>query len=269
MEKNKFHSLLPLSQYIKIGVKKSLGQNFILDLNITDKIVNLSNVEEKNGDFLEIGPGLGPLTMSILNLCSKMNKLYVIEKDSRFIEHLNTIKKIDERLEIINGDCMNYKIPNSITHIIANLAYNISVPFIMNCLQNQDLKTMTVLVQKEVGERFVAQIKTKAYGKVSVLAQLFSEVKIVYSLGPKIFTPPPKVDSVLLFFQLKNRNLLHLWSTLEHILHTCFHQRRKMLSNTLGKMIENFMENYPQIYKSRPEELKPQDFLSLVKSSTR
>lgn len=260
--RDKFKSILPISQWLDIGTKKTLGQNFLLNLDITDKISYLANIPD-NGVVMEIGPGLGPLTMSLLGNYSSMHKLYVIEKDERLQNHLRKIQVIDNRLSIIMGDCLEITIPQEVEHIVANLPYNISVPFIMKCLQfHPHIKTMTLLVQKEVGERFVSSYKKKSYGKISVLAQLFSSVKIVYELGPKAFTPPPKVDSVLLYFQIKNSNLLFLWPVLEEILRLMFQQRRKMLSNTLGKKYP-FLLQY--LSNKRCEDLVPEEILNLAK----
>jgi 16S rRNA (adenine1518-N6/adenine1519-N6)-dimethyltransferase len=260
--KKPFYGILPLGQWISIGTKKHLGQNFLLDLNITDKISKLANLPE-NANVMEIGPGLGPLTISLLSNYNEKNgikKLYVIEMDNRLKEHLEKIKKIDDRLEIAMKDCLkiNWSEYGNVEHLVANLPYNISVPFIMNCLQQQNIKTMTVLVQKEVGERFVSAHNKKSYGKISVLAQIFSDVKIVYELGPKAFTPPPKVHSVLLYFQKKNNEKLYLWPTLENMLRLMFTNRRKMLSNTIGK---KYSVLFSLLLNKRCENLTPLDIL--------
>lgn len=260
--REKFATLLPLSQWLpSMDIKKSLGQNFLFNLDITDKISLLAHIPD-NTTVMEIGPGLGPLTISLLSNYPNMQKLYLVEMDNYLQGHLEKIKTLDNRLEIIMGDCLKVDIPSDVEHIVANLPYNISVPFIMNCLQNSHLKTMTFLVQKEVGERFVSVHNRKSYGKISVLAQLFTKVKIVYVLGPKAFIPAPKVQSVLLHFKKYNENLLYLWPILEDLVRLMFQHRRKMLSNTVCKKYPILLS---YVGNQRCENLSPEDILHCAK----
>ena len=265
--KEPFAHLLPLKRWIEkhsissnihtINMKKSLGQNFLLNLDITDKISLLASIPQHEV-VMEIGPGLGSLTISLLSNYLTMKKLYVLEMDYGLKSHLENIQAVDNRLEIIMGDCMNINIPLDVRHMVANLPYNVSVPFIIKCLQNKNLVTMTFLVQKEVGERFISLHNKKSYGKISILAQLFSKVSILYKLGPKAFTPPPKVDSLLLRFERRNDHLLHLWPLLEDLVRLMFQHRRKVLRSTVGKKYPLLI---PYMGKYRCEHFTPEQVL--------
>jgi 16S rRNA (adenine1518-N6/adenine1519-N6)-dimethyltransferase len=258
-EKNKFAVLLPLQQWITefhLKANKALGQNFLLDLNITDKIVRLADLNE-NCEVLEIGPGIGGLTISLLK--TPIKSLLVIEKDVRFNFLLEKILVIDNRLKIIFEDALKVHIPFHITHVVANLPYNISVLFIINVLTNPaSIKAMTVLVQKEVGERFISKNNCKSYGRISILGQIFADIKIVYNLSYKVFTPPPKVQSVVLKFSLKNYHLLDFLDIYEDILRKAFSHRRKLLTSTLGASY-TFLK--PYLEKKRCENLSVEDVI--------
>lgn len=262
MLQKKFDQLLPLQQWVKIfslNANKTLGQNFLFDLNITDKIVKLANLNE-DSCVLEIGPGLCGLTISLLK--TPIKKLYVIEKDQRFQQLLEKIKIIDDRLHIIFGDALQAQLPVNISDIVANLPYNISVLFIINILKNpQNIKTMTVLLQKEVAERFISSNKCKIFGKISILGQIFAEIKIVYCLPPSVFIPHPKVDSALVNFKFKNKNLLPNMDLYERILTLSFGQRRKILTSTLGKAYPYLI---PYLEKKRCEDLNVEDVINFA-----
>jgi 16S rRNA (adenine1518-N6/adenine1519-N6)-dimethyltransferase len=233
---NKFNKILPLKQWVeKFGLiaNKSFGQNFLFDLNVTDKIVKLAGLKPTDS-VLEVGPGLGPLTMSLLK--TNIKKLEVIEMDTRFKVLLEEIKNIDDRLIINFGDCLKFEIPSYINKIVANLPYNISVVFIMEVLEKYpQIEEMTVLIQKEVGDRFVSGNNSKIFGTISLLSQIYSHVEILYKLPPKIFVPAPKVDSTLVKFTRKNNHLLENFPIYKDLIRVAFSERRKLLTSTLGK----------------------------------
>lgn len=235
-EDNKFEKILPLKQWVtkfNLTANKAFGQNFLFDLNITDKIVKLANLKTTDS-VLEIGPGLGPLTMSLLK--TNIKELQVIEKDTRFKVLLEEIQNIDNRLIINFGDCLTFEIPTHINKIVANLPYNISVVFIMNVLfQNPHIEEMTLLVQKEVAERFVSKNNSKIFGTISLLSQIYFNVKILYNLAPKIFIPSPKVHSSLIQFTRKDNYLLKNYPIYRDLIKIAFSERRKLLTSTLGK----------------------------------
>ena len=178
--KNKFEKILPLKQWVEkfnLTANKAFGQNFLFDLNITDKIVKLAELTPKDS-VLEIGPGLGPLTMSLLK--TPIKQLEVIEKDNRFKVLLEEIKNIDDRLIINFGDCLDFHIPLHINKIVANLPYNISVIFIVNVLEKYPhVEEMTLLIQKEVAERFVSKNNSKVFGTISLISQIYTHIKIL------------------------------------------------------------------------------------------
>jgi 16S rRNA (adenine1518-N6/adenine1519-N6)-dimethyltransferase len=247
-DNNKFKEILPLNKWVekfKLQANKSFGQNFLFNLNITDKIVELSKVKE-NDCILEVGPGLGPLTISLLNN-TFIKKLYVIEKDLRFSPLLDSIKEIDDRININFGDALKWKIPDEVNKIIANLPYNISVIYIIEILKNYpNINEMVLLVQKEVAERFISKNNNKTYGRISILSQIFYDIKIIYNIPPSVFVPSPKVQSSLLFFKRKNHHLLSEVNKYEKIIKFAFQERRKLLKNTLGvayPQLSPFLEN--------------------------
>jgi 16S rRNA (adenine1518-N6/adenine1519-N6)-dimethyltransferase len=256
---NKFEKILPLKKWVEefnLTANKAFGQNFLFDLNITDKIVKLADLHT-NDSVLEVGPGLGPLTMSLLK--TNIQQLQVIEKDNRFKILLEEIKNIDNRLFINFGDCLNFKIPLHINKIVANLPYNISVIFIINVLEKYPhVEEMTLLIQKEVAERFVSKNNSKIFGTISLLSQIYTDIKILYNLGPKIFVPAPKVNSSLIKFTRKNHHLLENFSIYQEIIKTAFSERRKLLTSTLGK---KYLILKPLLHNKRCENLTVEDIL--------
>lgn len=230
--------------------KKSLGQNFLLDQNITDKIIRSSLQERRISDFsheniYEIGPGPGGLTRAILK--AKPHQLTVIEMDDRCIEIMKELKILfPDTLSIIEGDALTFDYTDQTDFpksIISNLPYNISVPLLLRWIKNiNQFNSFTLMFQKEVAERIMAPCNTKAYGRLSVIAQLTCEVKQLMTLNPQCFVPAPKIwSSVLLFTPKKEIPSPKVLSLTEHITEMAFNQRRKMIRQSL-KSIENLRE---------------------------
>lgn len=256
--------------------KKSLGQNFLLDKNITDKIINLSLKNQKLDSFkdahiFEIGPGPGGLTRSILQ--SEPAQITVIELDERCIKIMQDIQnKVGNILEIVNQDALQYDF--SFTekykkHIISNLPYNISVPLLIKWLYDiKKYKSLTLMFQKEVADRILATIKTKDYGRISILAQLQCKITRLFDLSPESFTPTPKIwSSVLLFEPLENSLTKEEIVKIENLTAKTFSMRRKMIRQSL-KNIKNLDELCSDINiktSMRPEEITPEQFLLLSK----
>lgn len=255
--------------------KKALGQNFLLDRNITDKIIRLSLNTQNKKDFsnefvYEIGPGPGGLTRSIL--VNNPQKLTVVEMDERCIAIMNEIKnKVGEKLEIINGDALKENFgtkDKAPRHIISNLPYNISVPLLLGWLKDiQNFSSMTLMFQKEVADRIIAPIKCKDYGRISILSQLLCKIDRLLDINPNCFVPAPKIWSSVLLFRPLNTNLTEKQiNNIEKLSTFAFGQRRKMIRQSL-KSIPNIEEKCSQagiLITSRAEEITPQQYLALA-----
>lgn len=256
--------------------KKALGQNFLLDQNITDKIIRLSlagqNLANYNGaNVFEIGPGPGGLTRAILS--AEPERLTVIEMDERCIAIMQDIKdKVGERLDIINGDALKQNlsvIADAPRHIVSNLPYNISVPLLISWLKDiENFASLTLMFQKEVAERIMAKIKTKDYGRISVLSQLLCKVEKLFDLNPECFVPAPKIwSSVLLFTPLHSGLSEKDIANIEHLTTLAFGQRRKMIRQSLKSIpnIEQICQGLDISLTMRAEELTPEQYLALAR----
>lgn len=235
--------LPPLREVIRLHnlrAEKSLGQNFLLDQNLTDKIVRLA------GDFsgqtvFEIGPGPGGLTRSLL--LSDAARIIAIEFDDRAVAALRDLVTAGQgRLEVRKDDALRVDLTAQSSEpraIVANLPYNISTVLLVNWLEQiradgQAFKSMTLMFQKEVADRILAEPGNKTYGRLSVTAQWLCTVRRLFDLPPEAFTPPPKIQSTVL--QFTPRAAHPDWPTferLEKILAAAFQQRRKMIRSSL------------------------------------
>lgn len=236
-----------ISRY-QLRAKKSLGQNFLLDLNLTSKIARCAgNLDQF--DILEIGPGPGGLTRSLLHEGAR--KVVAIEKDSRCIEALEEIQAtFPGRLKLLQGDALS---TNAIEHladpvrIIANLPYNIGTELLVRWLTSKIWpsfwQSMTLMFQKEVANRIVASPGSKAYGRLSVMSQWRCDTRIVFNVPASAFTPPPKVESTLVHFEaLKEPKFPAEVEVLEFVVSKAFNQRRKMLRGALKGYFQNVEE---------------------------
>ncbi len=256
--------------------KKALGQNFLLDKNITDKIIRLSLDKQQREDFngvnvTEIGPGLGGLTRAVLEQNPK--SLTVIEMDERCIRIMEDLKNITKaNMQIVSGDALQVDIrelSSAPRQIVSNLPYNISVPLLVNWLKQMPMfEAMTLMFQKEVADRITSPIKSKDYGRVSVLAQLICRVDKLMDINPECFVPAPKIwSSVLLFRPLNEVPDIKTLEKVEKITSMAFGQRRKMIRQSL-KGLKGFEEicaglNIP--VTKRAEELTPKEYLEIAK----
>ena len=187
-----------------INAKKSLGQNFLTDRNILDKIVNVTAI--KNKIILEIGPGTGNLTSFILK--NKPKKVFVIEKDNNLAKNLNL--NFGEQLTIINDDILDVNestlFQEKVT-VFGNLPYNISTEILSKWIINlKDIfwfDHLVLMFQKEVAERIIANFNNSNYGRLSILANWKLNIKKICDIKPESFSPKPKIDSSLLFFTPK------------------------------------------------------------------
>ena len=255
--------------------KKALGQNFLLDRNITDKIISLSLNHQGLKDFsganvFEIGPGPGGLTRSVLR--ADPQTLTVVEMDDRCIAIMAEIReKTGAVLNVINGDALQTELTGlqpEPRHIVSNLPYNISVPLLIKWLQEiTAYQSLTLMFQKEVADRITAPIRTKDYGRISVLSQLQCQIDHLLDLNPNCFTPAPKIwSSVLLFRPLQQTLSPDQIRKIEKLTTLAFGQRRKMIRQSL-KSIPNLEALCAQLeipLTARAEELTPSQFLQLA-----
>lgn len=256
--------------------KKALGQNFLLDRNITDKIIRLSLQQQNKKDFsgeyvFEIGPGPGGLTRSILY--ANPQQLTVIEMDDRCIAIMNEIKtQVGSQLQIINGDALkqDLSLMNAAPrNIISNLPYNISVPLLIKWLmQIESFSSLTLMFQKEVADRICAPTNCKDYGRISILAQLLCKIDRLFDISPTCFVPAPKIwSSVLLFQPLHSGLTPEVIAKIEKLTALAFSQRRKMIRQSLKSVggIEEKLATLGIPSTSRAEDLTPQQYLELAK----
>lgn len=234
--------LPPLREVIathELRAKKSLGQNFLLDLNLTAKIAraagNLSGC-----DVLEVGPGPGGLTRGLL--AEGARRVLAVEKDSRCLPALAEIAAAyPERLEVINGDALEVDVSAHLTppiRVVANLPYNVGTELLVRWLTPAQWPpawdSLTLMFQKEVAERIVAQPGSKAYGRLAILAQWRCEARIVMTLPPEAFNPPPKIHSAVVHLnKLEEPRFPADAAVLSRVVAAAFNQRRKMLRASL------------------------------------
>jgi 16S rRNA (adenine1518-N6/adenine1519-N6)-dimethyltransferase len=260
---NELPSISATIKEYNLFAKKKLSQNFILDLNLTNKIAKLSNTI-KNSTVIEIGAGPGSLTRSIL--LNGAQKIIIIEKDKRFIEVLRILNKVSKnRIIIENKDALKinlslifkkYNVDQA--EIIANLPYSIATKLLLNWIPLPNkINKMTLMFQKEVAERIVAKPGSKKYGRLAILLGIMTDSRIVMNIPSSAFTPKPKIDSSVVQIKPKTINKLLNKDILEEITKTLFNQRRKQIKSTLTKFgdpikICNLLGIDPS---KRPEEL--------------
>lgn len=272
-------SLKETVEKYQLLAKKSLGQNFILDMNITDKIIretlNFQGIKDFSASkVFEVGPGPGGLTRAILKANPAL--LTVIEMDSRCIEIMREIKEVvGEQLQIVEGDALKFDFisgENLPSHIISNLPYNISVPLLISWLKNMSkFKSLTLMFQKEVAERICADINSKNYGRISVLAQLTCHINKLFDLNPNCFVPAPKIwSSVLLFRPKKEIIAPNVLEKIEKITELAFSQRRKMIRQSLKNLpnLEKICSELNIETTLRAENLTPEQYLAIAQILT-
>ena len=267
--------LPPLKDVIskhQLRAKKSLGQNFLLDLNLTSKIARYAgNLDQF--DILEIGPGPGGLTRSLLHEGAR--KVVAIEKDNRCIEALEEIQAtFPGRLKLLQGDALSTNASEHLAdpvRIIANLPYNIGTELLVRWLTSKTWpsfwQSMTLMFQKEVANRIVASPGSKAYGRLSVMSQWRCDTKIAFNVPATAFTPPPKVESTLVHFEaLKEPKFPAEVEVLEFVVSKAFNQRRKMLRGALKGYFQNVEEGLVSIGvlpTKRAEDITVQEYCAM------
>ena len=218
--------------------KKSFGQHFLLDLNVTRKIVRLAGPFEGRA-VIEVGPGPGGLTRAILE--SDVGQVVLVEKDPRFIPLLSELDRGDGRLTIVEADALKVdeaKLIEGPAHLVSNLPYNVGTPLLIKWLTGPWTPVaLTLMFQKEVAERIVAQPGDDAYGRLAVISQAVAEARIVMHLPAAAFTPPPKVASAVVHVVPRaDRPDAATLKRLERVTAAAFGQRRKMLRSSVKQL---------------------------------
>ncbi len=252
-----------------IKAKKSLGQNFLIDANIINKILDIVNIRKK--DVLEIGPGTGNLTSAILE--KNPNKLLVIEKDNKLAEDLKTNFK--NSIEVINNDILLIEenlLSNNKLIVFGNLPYNISTEilckWILNIKENYWFEYLILMFQKEVADRIIAKFNTKSYGRLSILANWKLEIEKICDVKPTSFLPVPKIDSSVLFFKpKKNFFKLNNPKNLEKVTRIFFMHRRKMIKKPYNQLFDGNTEVAAKLkidLNLRPQNLNFETYFRIV-----
>lgn len=246
--------------------KKKLGQHFLTDENIAQKIVNALDYASAEA-VLEIGPGTGVLTHWLRN---KEIPYYLIEIDSESIKYLNaTYPSLTKNL--IEGDFLRFDfttIPSPSFSIIGNFPYNISSQIFFKILEAVELVPQVVcMLQYEVAQRISSAPNNKQYGILSILLQAYYDIEFLFKVPPQVFNPPPKVDSGVIRLTRKPNYgaIINCDKKLfKNVVKTSFNQRRKMLSNSLKPILGEKKLASPMM-KKRPEQLRVEDFVSLTR----
>ena len=221
-----------------IRAKKSLGQNFLIDKNIIDKIINTVSIA--GNEILEVGPGTGNLTNQILK--NNPSKIYLVEKDTFLAKNLGEI--IDERVKVFNKDILKFDV-NSLSKkkviVFGNLPYNISTEILstwISKLKNDYwFSDLILMFQKEVADRIIAEFNTSAYGRLSILANWRLNINKICDISPESFSPRPKIQSSLIHFAPKEKFVkIKDPLNLEKITRIFFSHRRKMLKKPFNQI---------------------------------
>jgi 16S rRNA (adenine1518-N6/adenine1519-N6)-dimethyltransferase len=255
---------------VNFKAKKSLGQNFLIDNNVLEKIINTTEINNK--EILEIGPGTGNLTEYILK--KKPKNFFVIEKDDKL--SLSLKEKFSDKINIINDDVLKIsveKLSSDKLTVFGNLPYNISTEILSKWIVNLDkdfwFNSLILMFQKEVADRIIAKSNTSDYGRLSILTNWKLQVKKIIDIKPESFTPRPKIDSSLLFFTPRNRFYeLKDAKNLETITRIFFSQRRKMIKKPFNQIFKNSKEISKKFnidLNLRPQNLEPEIYYKLTK----
>ena len=257
-----------------LDAKKSLGQNFLLDLNLTSKIARLAG-DISGHDVLEVGPGPGGLTRGLL--AAGARRVVALEKDPRCIAALAQIAATyPGRLDVFNADALDFDIRGQLTgpvRVVANLPYNVGTELLVRWLTPKDWppfwSSLTLMFQKEVAERIIAKPGTKAYGRLGILAQWKSNPSVVMELPPEAFTPPPKVHSAVVHLEaLAEPRFPAPAGLLSSTVAMAFNQRRKMLRSSLKSAapdIETALRDAGLEPTARAEEISLEGFCALAR----
>ena len=257
-----------------LDAKKSLGQNFLLDLNLTSKIARLAG-DISGHDVLEVGPGPGGLTRGLL--AAGARRVVALEKDPRCMAALSEISAAyPGRLDVFNADALDFDMRGQLTEpvrVVANLPYYAGTELLVRWLTPKDWppfwSSLTLMFQKEVAERIIAKPGKKAYGRLGILAQWKSTPSVVMELPPEAFTPPPKVHSAVVHLEaLAQPRFPAPAGLLSSTVAMAFNQRRKMLRSSLKSAapdIETALRDAGLEPTARAEEISLEGFCALAR----
>ena len=252
--------------------KKSLGQNYLIDLNIVKKIINLTKIYNKN--ILEIGPGKGALTEQILK--NKPKSLILIEKDNILSKELKLKYKDNKKIIIHNEDILKFNFEEKLKDnsiIFGNLPYNISSQILAKIIKFKKYppkySALIFMFQKEMAERITGKFNTSKYGRLSILTNYRLKVLNKFNVSPNCFFPKPKIDSTILYLKPNKKisNKIKNIENLEKITNILFSNRRKMINKNLKRLFKAklFLLNELNIdLKKRPEELSNETFYKIA-----
>ena len=253
-----------------IRAKKSLGQNFLIDQNIIKKILEITDINDK--EILEVGPGTGNLTTEILK--KKPKKIYLVEKDNELSNLLS--EKFNNQITIFNDDILKFNeqflSKNKIT-VFGNLPYNISTEILCKWILNLTSEScwfneLILMFQKEVADRIIAKFNTSSYGRLAILTNWRLKVKKICDIGPDCFSPKPKIDSSVLYFEPKN-NFFKIKDpkNIEKISRIFFNHKRKMLKKPFNQLFngnQKILDKLKINLNLRPQNLDFDTYYKLV-----
>ena len=256
---------------MKILSKKSLGQNFLTDNNIINKIIDIGNINEKD-DILEVGPGTGNLTREIIK--KKPNKIFLIEKDNFLYRKLK--KEFKNKINIVNEDILRIDETNLSDKkliVFGNLPYNISTQilakWILNCNSNFWYKKLILMFQKDVAERITAKTNTKNYGRLSIISNWKLKITKHFDVSRNCFYPKPRVESSVLSFVPETKYVkFQNAKSLEVVTRVFFSQKRKMINKPIKQLFNNSNEilNKLKINSNlRPQNLSKEIYFEITK----
>jgi 16S rRNA (adenine1518-N6/adenine1519-N6)-dimethyltransferase len=264
----------------RFAFKKSLGQNFIIDTNILENIVNQAGVNPSSG-VIEIGPGIGALTEQ---LAIHADKVVAFEIDQRLLPILEDTLEAYSNIKIIHEDILKANVHQVIkqefkesqpVHIVANLPYYITTPILMKLLQDQlPVESITVMIQKEVAERMSAKPNSKSYGSLTIAMQYYTHAEVVMNVPKTVFNPQPNVDSSILKLTLRKTPPVEVKDEefFFSMVRACFGQRRKTIRNNLVRhfqgvdksLVQEVLEKALIDEKRRGESLDIEEFARLA-----
>ena len=253
---------------MKLKPKKSLGQNFLIDENITKIITNLGNINE-NSTILEIGPGTGNLTEKLIS--KKPKQIILVEKDKSLCKDLKN--KFSDKVEVINKDFLDLSLADKKyknLSIFGNLPYNVASEILIKIIKSDEsfcYDKLIFMFQKEVAERIIAKKNTKNYGRISIISQWKLNIRKIKDISPNCFYPKPKVQSSILeFFPKKNYTKFNEIQNLEYLTKIFFRFRRKMIKKPLRIIFEDMYkvsEKFQINLNDRPQKLSPETYYKI------